>query len=134
MSIDPKSAPDADYASYPSLAGRNVLITGGAGGIGSGIVEEFAKQGSRVAFIDILIEEAAETIARCEALGVDHAPVFVEADLLDIPKVQAAIAAVISDFGSIEVLVDNAANDDRHTWEEVTPEYWDDRLNTNLRH
>lgn len=92
------------------------MITGGADGIGSGIVEEFAKQGSRVAFIDIQIEKAAETIARCEALRVDHAPVFVEADLLDIPKVQAAIAGVISDFGSIEVFVNYAANDGADLW------------------
>ena len=116
MPIDPKAAPDADYASYPSLAGRTVLVTGGA----DGIVEEFAKQGSRVAFIDIRVEKAAETIQRCEALGVDHSPVFVGANLLDIQKVQEAIAGVISDFGSIDVLVNNAANDDRHTWEDVT--------------
>jgi len=134
MPIDPKAAPDADYASYPSLAGRTVLITGGADGIGAGIVEEFAKQGSRVAFIDIQVDKAAETIARCEALGVDHVPVFVEANLLDIAATQTAIANIIADFGSIQVLVNNAASDDRHTWEEITTEYWNDRLNTNLRH
>lgn len=134
MPVDPKAAPDAEYASYPSLVDRTVLITGGADGIGSALVEEFAKQGSRVAFLDVQVDKAAETIARCEALGVSHTPVFTDVDLLDIEATQAAIAAVIEDFGSIQTLVNNAASDDRHTWEEITPEYWDDRLNTNLRH
>jgi len=134
MPVDPLAAPDAEYASYPSLAGRTVLVTGGADGIGAGLVEEFAKQGSQVAFLDVQANKAAETIARCEALGVDHLPVFAEVDLLDIEQTQSAIAGIIADFGSIEVLVNNAASDDRHSWEDVTPQYWDDRLNTNLRH
>ena len=134
MAIDPLAAPETEYASYPSLAGRTVLVTGGADGIGSGLVEEFAKQGSRVAFLDIQADKAAETIQRCVAQGVDHKPIFVEVDLLDITATQSAIAGIIADFGSIEVLVNNAANDDRHSWEDVTPEYWDNRLNTNLRH
>lgn len=134
MSIDPKAAPTSEYASYPSLVDRTVLITGGADGIGAGLVEEFAKQGSRVAFLDVQADKAADVIARCVALGAAHTPVFTQVDLLDIPATQEAIAEVISDFGSIQTLVNNAANDDRHTWEDVTPEYWDDRLNTNLRH
>ena len=134
MPIDPTAAPDAEYASYPSLQDRTVIITGGADGIGAGLVEEFAKQGSQVAFLDVQAAKAAETIARCEELGVAHVPVFHEVDLKDIEATQAAIAAIISDFGNVSVLVNNAANDDRHNWQDVTPEYWDDRLNTNLRH
>ncbi len=134
MPVDPHAAPDAEYASYPSLADRTVLITGGADGIGAGMVEEFAKQGSRVAFLDINAEKGAATVARCEALKPEHVPVFHEVDLVDIEATQAAIAAVISEFGSVQVLVNNAASDDRHTWEDVTTDYWDNRLNTNLRH
>ena len=134
MPIDPTAAPNADYASYPSLRDRTVIVTGGADGIGAGLVTEFAKQGSQVAFLDINSEKAAAVIAACESIGVDHTPVFHEVDLVDIQATQAAIAAIISEFGNVAVLVNNAANDDRHTWEDVTPEYWDDRLNTNLRH
>lgn len=132
MAIDPHAAPPSDYATYPSLAGRTVFITGGADGIGSALVEEFAAQGAKVSFADIQLDKAAETIARCE--GADHAPTFYEVDLVDIPALQDAISRATEAMGSVEVLVNNAASDDRHTWDEVTPEYWDDRLNTNLRH
>ena len=74
MPVDPKAAPDAEYASYPSLVDRTVLITGGADGIGSALVEEFAKQGSRVAFLDVQVDKAAETIARCCLLYTSPSP------------------------------------------------------------
>ncbi len=129
---DPHAAPDASYASYPSLAGRTVFITGGADGIGSALVSEFAAQGSKVAFADIQADKATETIERCA--GADHTPVFYEVDLVDIEALKQAITDAQEALGSIEVLVNNAASDERHTWQEVTPDYWDDRLNTNLRH
>ncbi len=131
---DPTAAPAATYASYPSLVDRSVLITGGADGIGAGMVEEFAKQGSRVAFLDINAESAERVIATCMESGTRHQPVFHEVDLVDIDALRTAVAAVISSFGGLGVLVNNAASDDRHTWDEVEPDYWDDRLNTNLRH
>lgn len=134
MPVDPTAAPDAEYASYPSLADQTVLVTGGADGIGAGLVEEFAKQGSQVAFLDVQEAKAAEVIGRCEAAGVNHVPQFQQVDLVDIEATQNAIAEVIASFGSIGVLVNNAANDDRHSWEDVTPEYWDNRMHTNLRH
>ena len=133
MSVDPTAAPTCDYASYPSLVDRTVIVTGGADGIGAGIVEEFSKQGSRVAFLDINATKAAEVVARCEPHAA-HTPVFHEVDLVDIAATQDAVARIISDFGSVEVLVNNAANDDRHTWQDMTAQYWDDRLATNLRH
>ena len=132
--IDPKAAPDADYASYPSLMDRTVLVTGGADGIGAGIVKEFALQGAKVAFLDIQEAKAAAVVASCVDLGVTHAPVFRIVDLVDIEATQAAIAELAAALGGFAVLVNNAASDDRHTWEEVTADYWDDRLNTNLRH
>lgn len=134
MPVDPKAAPDAEYGSYPSLDGQTVLVTGGADGIGAGLVEEFAKQGSQVAFLDVQDAKAAAVISRCEAAGVSHVPDFHHVDLVDIEATQNAIATVIERFGSIGVLVNNAANDDRHSWQDVTPQYWDDRMHTNLRH
>lgn len=132
--IDPTAAPEATYATYPSLVDRAVLVTGGADGIGSALVEEFVHQGSRVAFLDINAGKAAATIARCTQSEPRHHPLFFEVDLVDIEALRSAIATAADELGRIDVLVNNAASDDRHTWEDMTPEYWDDRLNTNLRH
>lgn len=123
-----------DYATYPSLADRGVFITGGAAGIGRALVEQFANQGSRVAFVDLDAAAARATIDTCVAAGVTHTPLFYELDLLDIPALQHACASAVEALGGISVLVNNAANDDRHDWREVTPEYFDNRINTNLRH
>ena len=125
---------NSSYAVYPSLVDRGVFITGGAAGIGSALVEQFARQGCKVAFVDINVDDANDTIRRCTAAGVVHAPVFFHLDLLDIPALQRACAAAVEALGGIAVLVNNAANDDRHDWRDVTPEYFDNRINTNLRH
>lgn len=120
-------------AIYPSLRDRAVLVTGGAGGIGAAIVEHFAAQGARVAFLDIA-DAAAETLAaRLEAAGYPR-PLYVHADLTDIPDLRAAIASAADALGPFHVLVNNAAHDERHDWRTVTPEYWDQRLAVNLRH
>lgn len=134
MPIDPIAAPDAEYAKYPSLVDRTVFVTGGGDGIGAGIVEEFVQQGAKVGFADRNAEAAAATLERCAALDPRHTPIFYEVDLLDIPATQAVMAQALEDLGGITVLVNNAASDDRHTWDEMTPDYWDDRLNSNLRH
>lgn len=131
---NPTAAPPTNYATYPSLVDRVVLVTGGAAGIGAGLVEQFTKQGSRVAFLDIDAEQAAETIERCTTRAPRHVPRFHEVDLVDIDALQAAVSRARQDLGEITVLVNNAASDDRHTWQEMTAEYWNDRLNTNLRH
>ncbi|MFW2335730.1 SDR family NAD(P)-dependent oxidoreductase [Ilumatobacter sp.] len=123
-----------NYARYPSLVDRTVFVTGGADGIGSAAVENFARQGSRVAFVDINAEYAHATIRRCVDAGATHTPLFYEVDLRDIEALRAACARAVDDLGGVTVLVNNAASDDRHTWEEMTVEYWDDRLNVNLRH
>ncbi|MEM9042880.1 MAG: SDR family oxidoreductase [Actinomycetota bacterium] len=132
--VDPAAAPPENYARYPSLVDRSVLVTGGADGVGAGIVEQFAKQGSRVGFLDIQVDKAAETIARCEEVGAAHTPLFYECDLTDISALRSAIESAQTDLDGIEVLVNNAAADDRHTWDEVEPEYFDDRIAVNLRH
>ncbi|MDH3500028.1 MAG: SDR family oxidoreductase [Acidimicrobiia bacterium] len=131
---DPAAAPPATYAHYPSLVDRSVFVTGGADGIGSAIVEEFAKQGSVVAFADINVAKAHETLTRCATAGSRHEPLFFEVDLVDIEALRAALTDAGDRLGGLAVLVNNAANDERHSWDEMTPEYWDDRLNTNLRH
>ena len=131
---NPTAAPPANYATYPSLIDRTVLVTGGAVGIGAGLVEQFTKQGSKVAFLDIDAEQSADTIERCTTRDPRHVPRFYEVDLVDIDALQAAVSRARQDLGGIAVLVNNAASDDRHTWQEMTAEYWNDRLNTNLRH
>jgi len=120
-------------AIYPSLRDRAVLLTGGASGIGAAEVEAFAAQGARVAFLDIAAEPAAALIARIAAAG-HPAPLFLPCDLTDIAALRAAIAEAARQLGPITILVNNAANDQRHKWEDVTPEYWDERQAVNLRH
>jgi len=122
------------YATYPTLADRGVFITGGAAGIGSAMVEEFAMQGSKVFFVDKDVDAAVSTVDRCVQRGVRHAPQFSEVDLIDIPALQRSCATAVELLDGVDVLVNNAANDDRHDWREVTPEYFDNRMNTNLRH
>lgn len=129
----PDSSPHA-YARYPSLADRTVLITGGADGIGRAMVRQFAHQGSKVAFVDINSEKAGSLLDELAVAEVRHQPFFYQLDLVDIAKVQEVITEVSSKLGGIEVLVNNAASDDRHDWQTITPEYWDDRMNVNLRH
>jgi len=121
------------FATYPSLRGRSVLITGGGSGIGSATVQAFAEQGSKVAFIDFDAEASNKTVAAVQAAG--HAtPLFLEADLRDIQALREAVAEAARVNGDITVLVNNAARDDRHPFAEVTPEYWDDRIAMNLKH
>ena len=121
------------YAIYPSLRGRAVFITGGGSGIGAEHVTQFAAQGAKVAFVDIADDAAKAVIGRIEAAG-HKAPLYRHCDLKDIAALQAVIAEVGRTLGPITVLVNNAANDQRHKFEDVTVEYWDERLATNLRH
>src|SRR6266702_6748399 len=121
------------YARYPSLKGVPVLITGGSSGIGAAMVKQFALQGARVAFIDLAVDPANELIRRL-ADHCAHPPRFWSCDLRDIERIRAVVREIETEFGALRVLVNNAANDDRHKLEDVTPEYWDDRMAVNLRH
>ncbi len=117
------------FARYPSLKGKPVIVTGGASGIGAEIVAAFAAEGARVGFVDRDEGAARELVSRTEG-AVD----FEACDLRDIEALRGAFAGLAERLGPAEVLVNNAARDDRHDWREVTPEHWDERMATNLRH
>ena len=119
-------------AVYPSLKGRLVVVTGGGSGIGAGLVEAFARQGARVVFFDIA--EADSRALEVSLAHLDPAPVFEPCDLTGIEALQAELAGIIARHGPIDVLINNAASDDRHALAEVTPAYWDERIAVNLRH
>lgn len=120
-------------AIYPSLCDRRVIITGGASGVGAGLVEAFVAQGARVAFVDIL---DAQGKALVERLGpaARHAPVYRRCDLVDLEAVAGVMDALDGELGGVDILLNNAANDDRHAIGDVTPAFWDARMNVNLRH
>ncbi len=120
-------------ARYPSLAGRCVFITGGATGIGEDLVAQFVAQGARVGFVDIDVR-AGEALAQRLAVGAATPPLFVAANVTDIGALEAAIDTVASAFGPVTVLVNNAANDQRHQIEATTPESWDAGVAVNLKH
>jgi NAD(P)-dependent dehydrogenase (short-subunit alcohol dehydrogenase family) len=115
-------------AIYPSLAGKRVVITGGGSGIGAGLVEAFARQGAETIFVDLLEKESRELVARLS--GTPIQPVFHHLDLTDL----AALEAFFGSLGGIDILINNAGNDDRHTLNDITPAYWDERMAVNLRH
>ena len=119
----------SDFATYPSLSGRTVFVTGGGSGIGAEIVSAFAAQGSRVGFLDIDERASASLVDT-----VDGEIAYEVCDLREIDALHASLERLKSRLGAASVLVNNAARDDRHDWADVTPEYWDERMHTNLRH
>jgi len=119
-------------AIYPSLKDRLVVVTGGGSGIGAAFTEGFARQGARVIFLDVA--EADSRALEVSLSGLSPAPAFINCDLKDLDRLKATFEAIAAEHGPVDVLVNNAANDDRHTLAEVTPEYWDDRIGVNLRH
>jgi D-xylose 1-dehydrogenase len=119
-------------ASYPSLQGRRVFVTGGGTGIGEAIVKAFVEQGAVVAFVDIA-KAASETLC-AKLLDAGHrAPVFRHCDITDIPALQRTMAELAEQLGDFEVLVNNAANDQRHDVEKVSLDYWNERIAINQR-
>ncbi|MEC4719404.1 SDR family oxidoreductase [Noviherbaspirillum sp. CPCC 100848] len=125
-------AAQAELARFGSLKSKRVFITGGGSGIGESIVTGFAEQGAKVAFIDIAVDAS---LALCEKLAMAgyEKPVFRECDIRDIPALQEIMRTVAADIGDFDVLVNNAGNDQRHNPEEVTLEYWNDRIAINQR-
>jgi NAD(P)-dependent dehydrogenase (short-subunit alcohol dehydrogenase family) len=119
------------FASYPSLVGRTVLVTGGATGIGATLVEQFALQGARVGYIDI--DGASGRALQARLASAPTPPFFVEGDLTDGAVLVAAIDAIRGRLGPIGALLNNAANDERHAVLDTTPERWDAGVAVNLK-
>jgi NAD(P)-dependent dehydrogenase (short-subunit alcohol dehydrogenase family) len=120
------------HAIYPSLADKTVVISGGGSGIGAGLVEAFARQGARVAFIDIA--DAPAQALEASLADAKYPPAYFHCDLLDLSALAATFGAIAAKFGGVDILINNAANDDRHTLDDVTPAYWENRMGVNLRH
>jgi NAD(P)-dependent dehydrogenase (short-subunit alcohol dehydrogenase family) len=121
------------FATYPSLQDRVVLITGGASGIGEVLVEAFTMQGAKVVFLDIGDAAASALIDRLTPKAA-HAPAYFHCDLTDSAALSACLAQVIERFGTIDVVINNAGDDTRHKTEDVTPEFWDRCTAVNLKH
>jgi NAD(P)-dependent dehydrogenase (short-subunit alcohol dehydrogenase family) len=119
-------------AIYPDLESKTVFITGGGSGIGAALTEGFLGQGARVAFVDIAEEESRALVARLTG-ELGRAPLFIRCDIRDVAALQAAVRRTGEELGDIAVLLNNAANDQRHAPESVTVEYWDDRMAINQR-
>jgi NAD(P)-dependent dehydrogenase (short-subunit alcohol dehydrogenase family) len=119
-------------AAYRSLAGRTVLVTGGASGIGAALVRAFAGEGAKVGFVDIA-KDAGRSLAE-EVDGAGKEALFVPADITDTAALKSAMAEIAARLGPIGVLVNNAANDTRHDWREVTPGVFDSNIAVNLKH
>jgi NAD(P)-dependent dehydrogenase (short-subunit alcohol dehydrogenase family) len=117
---------------YPSLRGKRVVVTGGGSGIGAAITEVFARQGSRVAFIDIADGDSRELERKLT--DTELPPRYYRCDLTNIEALRETFTRIRSDIGPVDVLVNNAANDDRHSLQETTEQYWDNRIAVNLRH
>ncbi|HEV7776553.1 MAG TPA: SDR family oxidoreductase [Luteibacter sp.] len=120
------------FATYPSLAGRTVFITGGASGIGAAFVEHFARQGARVAFVDL--DDVAADALIAGLAGVTHVPYYQRCDVTDLDALGEAIVVARAKIGPIAVLVNNAANDVRHVFEETTTQDFERNIAVNLRH
>jgi NAD(P)-dependent dehydrogenase (short-subunit alcohol dehydrogenase family) len=120
------------YATYPDLAGKTVVITGGGSGIGGELTTAFAGQGARVYVLDIAEQASRELEA--ELAGSKVAPKFIKCDLTNLDDLKAVFAQIEGEAGGVDILLNNAANDDRHDIVDVTPAYWESRMNVNLRH
>ena len=118
---------------YSDLKNKKVFITGGGSGIGASIVEHFCEQKSEVFFVDINIKDSNKLINKLKKKKF-RLPKFIECDLLDVEKLQNVIRNIITAKGPINVLVNNAANDQRHKTEDVDEKYWENRIGVNLKH
>ncbi len=126
------TAPAKELANYGSLRGKRVFVTGGGSGIGEAIVETYAQQGAIVAFVDIVQEPSLALVERIRAAG-HPAPLFRYCDITDIPALQKTMAELAAEIGDFDILVNNAANDQRHDPADVTLDYWNERIAINQR-
>ena len=117
-------------ATFHDIAGKSVYITGGGSGIGASLTDGFMAQGANVAFIGR--SDASEFIATMKTKH-GRAPLFLQGDITDTEHLQAMMRTAAKAHGGLDILVNNAANDDRHTLDEVTPDYWDWMQSINLK-
>ena len=122
----------SEIVTYPSLKDKVVLVTGGASGIGESIVKKFLEQGSKVAFIDKEESFGQDLVKKLDSYN--HKALFKKCDLVDIESLKKTINEIRNELGKFSIVVNNAANDERHNIDDVTPEYWDNRFHINLRH
>ena len=120
-------------AQYFDLKEKRALVSGGASGIGSSIVEHLCEQGVEVYFFDIDKKEAQKTIYRIKKKKF-KIPTFIKCNIKKIQKYKTSILNIIKKKGPIDILVNNASNDQRHSLEEITEKYWDERMAINLKH
>lgn len=132
MSAAPTSTSTPALATYPSLRGQRVFITGGGTGIGAAMVAAFAEQGAQVAFVDVAQAESAALAERLAQAG-SLQPWWRVCDVRDVAALQGAITLATAELGDFSTLVNNVARDDRHSLAEVTPEYYDERMAVNQR-
>ena len=118
---------------YSDLKNKRIFITGGGSGIGASIVEHFCEQGSEVYFVDIDLKETKKLLNKIKK-NKFRTPTFIECNLLDINKLEKTIKNIITKKGPIHALINNAANDDRHTTDQVDEKYWENRMAINLKH
>lgn len=119
-------------AIYPSLTGRRVIVSGGGSGIGEAMVEAFVRQGAAVGFVDIQESPSQALVGRLD--GVENTPYFLPCDITDADDYMAKIDTLMGLIGGCDVLINNAASDDRHKMDDITPAYWDERMAVNLKH
>lgn len=119
-----------DFATYPDLNGASVFITGGGSGIGASLTEGFMRQGAKVAFVG-----RSDAYAFVDEMEAAHGnrPLFTQCDITDTAALRAAVERSAEAHGPITVLVNNAANDERHNWMEVDEAYWDWMIAINLK-
>jgi len=126
------ASPGTGNATYGSLHGRRVFITGGGSGIGAALVEAFARQGAQVAFVDVAAEASAALAERLADAGLAR-PWWRRCDVTDVAALQAAIGEAAAELGDFHVLLNNVGSDDRHALDAVTPEYWERCVAINQR-
>jgi NAD(P)-dependent dehydrogenase (short-subunit alcohol dehydrogenase family) len=125
-------SPVNELAKFPSITGKQVFVTGGGSGIGASIVEAFAQQGAKVAFVDIAVDPSLALCERIAAAGFPK-PLFRQCDIRDVAALLTTMREIAAEIGDFEILVNNAGSDDRHRIEDVTQQYWDNCIAINER-
>ena len=123
---------EGQLPTFPDLAGRHVFITGGGSGIGAYFTAAFARQGARVSFVGLREDGIEHTVRIIEEQSGKH-PFFTYCDIRDIDALADSIEAAVAENGPVDVLINNAARDTRHSIESMSSSQWDDAIGVNLK-